>query len=114
MKRAGDKWYGDVFGLEPVQGLGRIDGYPWYFRGRHGEWSFEIADDQALDEQTPAVVAIDVPGWRVWGFHREAGSMAEDEAWQIIEAQFEAFRKRTLAYITPAEPRPDPCTPEKP
>jgi hypothetical protein len=34
----------EVFGACPVQALGTVCGRDLYFRARHGDWSFEVAD----------------------------------------------------------------------
>lgn len=39
----------DLGGQVPVQAEGRIAGRPFYFRARHDEWSFAVADDPEGD-----------------------------------------------------------------
>jgi hypothetical protein len=34
----------EVFGACPVQAFGTVRGRDLYFRARHGQWSFEVAD----------------------------------------------------------------------
>ena len=44
-------------GAHPLQAAGRLAGRPWYFRARHGEWSFWVGgepDSDPLDADTDA------------------------------------------------------------
>jgi hypothetical protein len=84
--------------MSPVQGCGRVDGYPWYFRARGDSWWVEIADDLAMDEEVLPVVGASASGWLVRGDWPEAGHMAEERAWELVEAVIEQFRKRALPY----------------
>ncbi len=46
----------------PVQAEGTVDGRPFYFRARHDEWTFSVAEVAGVD---PADVETTAPG-RGW------------------------------------------------
>ena len=74
----------------PMQYSGKVDGYPLYFRLRHGRWSFTIAEKNAV-----------WPGDDERFYDRSErcddkydGLMPEDEAIAIIERCVAQFRER--------------------
>jgi hypothetical protein len=100
--RRGGGWHGDIGGCVPVQGFGRLDGLPWYFRARYETWSFRLAD--TVDGDPVAVQpGRDGSGWYV---EREydgdlfaAGYMSTDEAWGFVAECIEAHRAGTLSRV---------------
>lgn len=60
----------------PVQAEGLVAGRPFYFRARHSEWSFTVAEVDGVDPA--ALDAPDVASGRAW--HREG----------IVPGRFEA------------------------
>jgi hypothetical protein len=106
-QRSGNNWFGYIEGQTPVQGRGRVDGYPWYFRARGESWSMEIAEDQTIDcAYLPSVGYCS--GWFVgerWGIWPEAGYMDEDIAWSLVEEVFTKFRNGELTLESAAVPK---------
>ena len=105
VERSGNGWHGAITGRAPVQGWGRVDGHPWYFRARGDAWSFEIADDLELDEAVLPVVDDENAGWLVeedWGTWPKASYMDPDIAWSIVEACIARFRSGQLPYHMPS------------
>ncbi|NHZ83634.1 hypothetical protein F2P44_30850 [Massilia sp. CCM 8695] len=102
-ERTGAGWCGYLAGQSPLQGSGRVDGFPWYFRARGSSWSLEIVDDKDVDpEQLPCVGVL--PGWLVeedYGRWPQAGYMTPMTAWPLIEKCIEKFRAGQLPYIFP-------------
>ncbi|MGN6151724.1 MAG: hypothetical protein ACTHOH_06885 [Lysobacteraceae bacterium] len=110
-ERSGEGWHGILGGQAPVQGWGRVDGLPWYFRARGDTWSFEIAEDPGLDEENLPDVGDAVAGWAAWerwGKWPDASAMAADTAWSIVEACIARFRSRRLPYLVPGGPNLPP------
>ena len=74
-----------LYGNCPVQGDGRIDGVPFYFRARGDRWSLSIGADP-----------LGNPAWRHvrrYGSGFDAGWMSDDEARSLLEqalARYEA------------------------
>ena len=100
MEKSGEGWSGYVTGFIPVQGFGRVDGHPWYFRARGDTWKIEIAEDRALSEQSLPIVAFGRgAGWLVQGFWENASYIDEADAWGLIEAAFTGFRSGALEYV---------------
>jgi hypothetical protein len=80
-----------VGGLCPCQGEGTVDGYEFYFRARHGAWTFNIS----LDPNHDAVAAS---LGRCERFHREGddptgGYMEPEVARRIIQQCAEEFHE---------------------
>jgi hypothetical protein len=101
-ERSGDGWNGYLSGQCPVQGCGRVDGHPWYFRARGAAWSMEIAQNREFDPEILPVVSREYPGWiveRDWGTWPEAGYMDEAVAWQLIEETIAQFRAGKLELV---------------
>jgi hypothetical protein len=101
-ERAGEGWNGYVHGVGPLQGAGRVDGYPWYFRARHSHWSMEIAEDSSMNEDALPLVGTEVSGWLIevfYGPSPAASYMEERIGWEFIERTIEQFRRRALPYV---------------
>ena len=102
--RSGDGWSGDIGGCCPVQGVGVLDGLPWYFRARHEELSFRLADTPNGD---PVAVkpGLGGSGWYVereyFGDIFAAGYMSNDEAWQFVETCIAEYRAGKLPRLPP-------------
>lgn len=108
-ERSGSGWNGYVEGAGPLQGCGRVDGFPWYFRARGDSWSIEIAEDASLDPEVLPVVGGENSGWLVeedFGVWPEASYMNPNIAWSLIEECIERFRAKQIPYISakPATP----------
>ncbi|OWO89704.1 hypothetical protein B5E41_30150 [Rhizobium esperanzae] len=89
-------------GSVPVQGEGTIDGLPFYFRARGGQWSLEIGRDANLPWDD-----IQVPVWwhvEEWGTWPEAGYMPEDVALAMIDKAVALYREQKPTRITPHYP----------
>lgn len=91
---------GHLTGYCPVQGEGMLDGHPWYFRARHSEWSFSIAENPQDDP-------IDVrwgksPGWYYEGDYDNASWMAYKDAWDFIISSYEQYLEGE-GYYKPTE-----------
>lgn len=84
--RAGEGWDGEIEGFCPVQGLGHVDGFSWYFRARHEEWRFEVYDAPFPCADLFFEVEGDADGDASW--------MPFSEAWRHIESSIAAFRAR--------------------
>ena len=81
---------GMVGGACPVQGEGTVDGLPWYFRARSGEWTFSIA---ARPDGDPVEVRSGGgPGWRWSGDDDDEGWMPSKVAARIIRQCVAEFR----------------------
>lgn len=93
-ERYGVGWVGELGGSCPVQGNGVVDGCRWYFRARWSHWGLAIAYEPATD---PVMVEPHTPGGFYFGEDYpgdgfNAGYMLDDEAWQLVEKGFRAFR----------------------
>ena len=74
----------------PVQAEGEVDGDKFYFRARHGEWSFGIASNPADD---PVDVHLGMAeGYLEEGEYDDTGYVTLDEAQQWIDAGAKAYR----------------------
>ena len=102
-ERSSPGWSGCVGGESRVQGWGRVDGLPWYFRARGAAWSLEIVDDESIDPQQLPIVG-EVSGWLIeedYGVSPQASYMASSAAWSLIEKCIEKFRAGELPYWPP-------------
>jgi hypothetical protein len=104
VNRSGDGWDGYIEGVSPLQGCGRVDGLPWYFRARWASWSFEVVNDLTVDpELLPMIGTPGVTGWLIeeeWGSLTEASYMAPDVGWLIVERCIERHRRGQLQWVT--------------
>jgi hypothetical protein len=101
-QRRGEGWYGDLYGTVPLQGWGRVDGYPWYFRARGSYWGMEIGEDQLFSEEKLPAVGWEIAGWMIEQYYApwpEAGYMETDVAWGFIEETITAFRAGKLPMV---------------
>lgn len=93
--RAGDGWDGEIFGFCPVQGLGHVDGFSWYFRARWEEWRFEVYDAPFRCDGGGRRLPDADPFFEVGGdADGDASWMPFSEAWRHIESSIVAFRAR--------------------
>lgn len=90
---------GKVYGSAPVQGEGTINGYPFYFRARHDEWTFSISENAEVD---PVDIQLIETGKKHGFFKKEpygdeggelAGYLEFSEAEQFIFACCRAYLK---------------------
>lgn len=58
---------GTIQGPAPVQAEGTVNGFPFYFRARHDQWTFSISEDPEID---PVDIQMDEQG-RKHGFFAE-------------------------------------------
>ncbi|MDB5296131.1 MAG: hypothetical protein JWO31_2114 [Phycisphaerales bacterium] len=82
----------EVYGAAPVQADGTIGNRQFYFRAKHSNWTFEMADDLGelpTDTGNNAVFSVE-------GRYRSAGDMSLDEASKIIEACAKLYVGTTL------------------
>lgn len=97
-EQSGPGWAGDVYGACPVQGEGTVEGRSFYFRARHGHWSFEISgapwkpDDGLWDSRELPVTWYDNLQYSKNGLDPDDGWMKHSEAWRIIRENIEEFR----------------------
>lgn len=70
-----------VYGNCPVQAFGDVLGRELYFRARHDEWSFDVADSAGI---LPSDGYRDSDGFYREGKHANAGWMPLDKAVRII------------------------------
>ena len=78
-------------GAHPLQAAGRLAGRPWYFRARHGEWSFWVGgepDSDPLDADTDASGFYWVEPWA----EGDALESEESRARELIAMGVEAER----------------------
>ena len=71
----------EVYGACPVQALGTVRGRDLYFRARHGEWSFDIADTAG---NLPSDGHADSNGFYREGIDPHHGYMPLQEAVAVI------------------------------
>lgn len=71
----------EVWGVCPVQALGTVRGRDLYFRARHGEWSFEVADSIG---HLPSDGFQDSDGFHREGIDPNDGFMPLSEAVKLI------------------------------
>ena len=93
---------GYIYGNGPVQGYGKIDGYPWYFRARHDFWHMEITDVKDMEPEDLPIVGDAYSGWEIsenWGKGHEASYMPESVALALIESVVEKFRSGQLTFV---------------
>ena len=96
--RAGDGWDGQIDGFCPVQGLGHVDGFSWYFRARWEEWRFEVYDAPFRCGEGVWRLPDADPFFEVGGdADGDASWMPFSEAWRHIEASIADFRAREVA-----------------
>jgi hypothetical protein len=93
-----------IWGFAPVNGEGRVRGAPFYFRARHGAWSFTVCVSHDID---PSCIdpPTDTPGFFVdreyrgyylsewYGKEPEASWMKYDEAERIIRDCVQKYLK---------------------
>lgn len=90
----------EVHGVCPVQGFGTVRGRDLYFRARHDEWSFDVADHAGN---------LPSDGFRKSdGFYREApypeaSWMPHRKAVEIIERCLREYTRERAEPGTPAE-----------
>ena len=72
----------EVYGNCPVQGFGAVGGRDLYFRARHSNWSFDVADHAG---NLPSDGYHDSDGFYREGKYHNAGWMPLEEAVAIIE-----------------------------
>lgn len=65
-------WHGQVYGVCPVQGDGKVNNDTWYFKARGEKWTFEVLGKPELRRQ------------QSWGTWPDAGYMSIAQAWEII------------------------------
>lgn len=70
-----------IYGEAPVQADGEVRDRELYFRSRHTDWSFEIADDEG---RFPGDGGSPVKGFMREGKHPNASFMTIREAFEII------------------------------
>ena len=100
LRKQGDGWSGYVRGIIPIEGFGRVDGHPWYFRMRGDAWKILIAEDRTLHEETFLVAtAAKFLGWFDVGLWRDKEAMDEPDVWNVIERAMGAFKSGRLEYI---------------
>ncbi len=66
---------GKIFGLAPVQAIGTINGFPFYFRGRYNTWTFAISETKEID---PVDIQMNETG-KKYGFFAEGEIGKESE-----------------------------------
>jgi hypothetical protein len=71
----------EVYGYCPVQGFGTVLGRELYFRARHDQWSFDVADHAG---HLPSDGYRDSDGFYREGTYEEASWMPLQEAVEII------------------------------
>jgi len=82
-----------VGGACPVQGEGKLDGLPIYFRARHDGWSFAIC--QKKHDDAVNVAWGDSPGWWTecdYGSSFDAGWMSGDHSRLCVMAAIRSWR----------------------
>ena len=89
-----------LYGEAPVQGDGRVDGHPFYFRARHEHWSFTICISHDIDPSE--IPPPDNDGWFTWdefvcyevsGGYTKASRMPFEKAHELIAKCVAEFRK---------------------
>jgi hypothetical protein len=73
----------EVYGACPVQAFGSVLGRELYFRARHGEWSFDVADSEG---RLPSDGYRDSDGFYREGIDPHNGYMPLSEAVAVIAA----------------------------
>lgn len=86
----GDGWHGEISGACPVQGLGEVDGVPWYFRSRGEHWSLEIGVGEGSDGELAGTAIFERSGTH--GRFPDAGWMGAKHAWSLIKRSIGEFR----------------------
>jgi hypothetical protein len=81
----------EVEGAAPVQALGTIRGREFYFRARHSNWTFEVANDLG---ELPTDVGGDALFY-LQSRHNDASFLSLDEACVIIEHCAKSFLELT-------------------
>lgn len=84
IKKIGENWNGEVYGICPVEGVGFVQGYRWYFRARGSRWTLEIQDHPEFSFKDQ------------YGVWPSAGYMPYEDAWNFIMQSLEKFIKRDL------------------
>ncbi len=88
----GEGWVGSFGGFCPVQGEGRVDGLPWFFRARGSRWQFAVALSPDGD---PVETLLGGPGFRLDAPCKDgyaAGWLKNSEAAELIREGIEAYR----------------------
>jgi hypothetical protein len=75
----------------PVQAEGTIDGFPFYFRARHNEWTFAVADGCVPD---PVLIESPADGFFRSSKYEGASFVPLEIAIQLIERCISAYRSR--------------------
>lgn len=66
------------FGMMPNQAQGMLNGKPFYFRARHGEWALRVATEESKDAVLGKCIAS--------GKDKNAGWWEENETKAFVEA----------------------------
>ena len=83
----------EINGVAPVQAIGTAFGRTVYFRARHDEWSFEVADDT---DNLPSDGQAGPTGFFKSGKYSNASYMPLTEALRIVELGLREFAARTV------------------
>jgi|GEM_PF-3446956 len=92
---SGEGWQG-VFDQNTNQARGKANGYSWFLKLKSAYWSFEIAEDQAIDAEQLPLVGFGCGGWLA-EIPRESG-VTLDVVTTILQGQFTAFADGKLKY----------------
>jgi hypothetical protein len=88
--RSGPGWYGRIGGACPVQGIGEVDGVPWYFRARGERWSLEFGVGELPDGELVGEAIFERGGYV--GPWPDAGWIGVRHAWSLIARSIAEFR----------------------
>ncbi len=91
----------EVYGACPVQAFGTVRGRDLYFRARHGEWSFDVADSAG---NLPSDGYFNSDGFYREGIDPNNGYMPLPEAVAVVA---ECLREYTTGHAEQAA-APDP------
>jgi hypothetical protein len=82
----------EIYGEAPVQAFGTIFGRDIYFRSRHNEWTFEVADEAG---NLPSDGQAGPSGFIIRGKDPNASYMPLKEAQKIVERGLMEFANRS-------------------
>ena len=81
----------EIYGDAPVQAIGTVFGRTVYFRARHDEWSFEVADEA---DNLPSDGQAGPTGFFKTANYAKASYMPLTEALKIVEEGLHEFANR--------------------
>jgi hypothetical protein len=88
---------GEIYGNGPVQAVGTVRGFPFYFRARWDEWTFSISKFSEID---PVDIQFPDQG-EMYGYFRESkyGEGPYDASWMEEAVAFDFIKTCVIEFL---------------